>query len=213
MSKIENTCESIAGTRRKTAIPFTRRRNVLRKSAFLNTKWRSEPGRGGEGHLWPAPPVGEAGGSLLLGEQGKGRVGPRLSPNVQHPTSKAQHGQQEPFSPCLSLRGSSLILDKPMKALPAPILSEALRASDIPASFKDWSDIIEFAATFRPQLESNNYLASQGIIDIVPTSTVVEIRAALFLEYRRYNHFGYRPEQKIFEDTVKVIDLLRTKVV
>jgi hypothetical protein len=102
------------------------------------------------------------------------------------------------------------MLGASMKAFPAPILSEALHASDIPASFKDWSDIIEFAATFHPQLE--DAITSQGIDDIVPTSTVVEIRAALFLEYRRYNHFGYPPEQKIFEDAIKVIDLLRTKV-
>jgi hypothetical protein len=46
-------------------------------------KWRSEPGRGDEGHLWPA---GEAGGSPLLGERGKGREGRRLLLNIQHPT-------------------------------------------------------------------------------------------------------------------------------
>jgi hypothetical protein len=64
----------------------------------------------------------------------------------------------------LSSGGQSLMLGASMKAWPVPILSEALRASDIPASFKDWHDIIEFAATFRPQLESKNYLTSQGIV-------------------------------------------------
>src|SRR5580698_1953991 len=36
-----------------------------------------------------APTVGEAGGSLLLGERGKGREGQR--PRAEHPTSNAQH--------------------------------------------------------------------------------------------------------------------------
>lgn len=34
-----------------------------------------------------------------------------------------------------------------MKALPAAILSKNLQASDIPSGFKDWSQVIEFAAT------------------------------------------------------------------
>jgi hypothetical protein len=33
-----------------------------------------------------------------------------------------------------------------MKALPAAILSKDLKASDIPSGFKDWSQVIEFAA-------------------------------------------------------------------
>jgi hypothetical protein len=99
-----------------------------------------------------------------------------------------------------------------MKELPAPILTENLRLSDIPDEFNDWSQVIEFAATLSPRLENVDYLASPGIAGIGPTSTVVEIRAALLKEYRRYNHFGHYPEQAVFDSAVGAIDVLRSKV-
>jgi len=72
--------------------------------------------------------------------------------------------------------------------------------------------VIEFAATLFPQLESVDYLKSPGIASVGPTSTVLEIRAALLKEYRRYNHFGHYPEQEVFGAAVRAIDLLRSKV-
>jgi hypothetical protein len=99
-----------------------------------------------------------------------------------------------------------------MKALPAAILSKDLKASDIPSGFKEWSQMIEFAATLYPRLENVDYFVSPGIDGIVPSSTVLEIRTALLKEYRRYNHFGHYPEQEVFEGAVRAIDLLRSKV-
>jgi hypothetical protein len=99
-----------------------------------------------------------------------------------------------------------------MKESPAAILSENLRASDVPTGFKDWAQVIEFAATLNPRLEKVDYLASPGIASIGPTSTVLEIRTALLKEYRRYNHFGHYPEQDVFEAAIRVIDLLRSKL-
>mgnify|MGYP001302900395 CR=1 FL=1 len=98
-----------------------------------------------------------------------------------------------------------------MKSLPPPILSSELRASDIPPVFKSWSEIIEFAATFSPQAELKEKEKPKGIADVTGDATVAGIRAALFHEYRRYNHFGYEPTEEVKQQCIRAIAILRTK--
>jgi len=98
-----------------------------------------------------------------------------------------------------------------MKALPKPISSDDLCGADIPQRFKDWSDIIEFAATFSPQAELKENWKPMGIAEISVGATVKQIRAALFHEYRRYNHYGCPPSEEVKQQCLKAIDVLRTK--
>jgi hypothetical protein len=98
-----------------------------------------------------------------------------------------------------------------MKSLPPPILSSELRASDIPAEFKSWSAVIEFAATFSPHAELKENEKPKGIAEMSVGATVKEIRAALFHEYRRYNHFGYEPPEEVKQQCIQAITVLRTK--
>lgn len=95
--------------------------------------------------------------------------------------------------------------------MPPPILSSELRASDIPLVFKSWSEIIEFAATFSPQAELKEKERPKGIADVTVDATVKEIRAALFQEYRRYNHFGYEPPEEVKQQCIQAITVLRTR--
>jgi len=99
-----------------------------------------------------------------------------------------------------------------MKSFPAPISSDDLRATDIPLVFGSWSDIIEFAATFSPQAEFKEKMKPKGIAEIPVDSTVKEIRAALFHEYRRYNHYGFPPSEEVKQQCLQAIAVLRTKV-
>lgn len=98
-----------------------------------------------------------------------------------------------------------------MKSLPTPILSSELRASDIPTAFKSWSAIIEFAATFSPQAELKENEKLVGVAEVTESATVKEIRASLFHEYRRYNHFGHEPSEEVKQQCIRAITVLRTK--
>ena len=84
-----------------------------------------------------------------------------------------------------------------------------MKPSDIPANFESWSSIVEFAATFDPRKES---VSVKGIDILTPDSTVAERRAALFFEYRRYNHFGYPPSDETERKCVSVIESIRTEI-
>ena len=98
-----------------------------------------------------------------------------------------------------------------MKTLPTAIPSDKLKATDIPSKFSSWSDIVEFVTTFDPRSEIHDGAAIKGIADVTEASTVREIRAALFFEYRRYNHFGYEPEPTVFKAALDAIAILKSK--
>jgi hypothetical protein len=99
-----------------------------------------------------------------------------------------------------------------MNHLPNPITSKDMSISDVPVDIEDWSDIVEFAATFRPQDEIPDGSKIRGLSDITESSEISDIRAALFVEWRRYNHFGYAPENNVFTEAKRAIELLRNKL-
>jgi hypothetical protein len=98
-----------------------------------------------------------------------------------------------------------------MRSLPEPILSADLKPSDLP-EVHHWSDIIDFAATFSPQLECRDESRIRGLTDLREHSTVAEIRAAIFFEYRRYNHFGYPPSEHVLENAKQAVSTIRRKL-
>jgi hypothetical protein len=83
--------------------------------------------------------------------------------------------------------------------------------SDIPVRPKSWGDVIEFASTFKPQAAPGECKV-RGLDDISETSSVGELRAALYCEWRRYNHFGHEPEDKVITKAKQVIELIRAKL-
>ncbi len=87
-----------------------------------------------------------------------------------------------------------------------------MRISDIPIDIGDWSAIVEFAATYRPQDEIPDGSKIRGLSDITESSEISDIRAALFAEWRRYNHFGYEPADHVFTKAKRAIELLRNKL-
>ncbi len=99
-----------------------------------------------------------------------------------------------------------------MKEMPEPILSKDLTASDVPSKVTSWSDVIPFAATFRLTEEFPNGSHIQGLNDISRNSTVAQIRAALFVEYRRYNHFAYEPENDVLETARQSLNWIRERL-
>ena len=98
-----------------------------------------------------------------------------------------------------------------MRALPSPISSAELKLGHIP-EIRDWTDVIEFAATFRLASEFPDGCSILGLSDLREDSSVAEIRAALFIEYRRYNHFGHRPPAEVLEEARAAVQRIRERL-
>ncbi len=92
------------------------------------------------------------------------------------------------------------------------IQTENLSAEDLPRKYARWSKIVEFASTFDIQSEFENGVNVSGLTDITVSSTVQEIRAALYCEWRRYNHRCSGPEQEVEKQAWEAIESLRNKL-
>lgn len=67
----------------------------------------------------------------------------------------------------------------------------ALRASDVPTLFEEWSKL---AATFDGYAEFGDRCAE--IANARNPRTLSEYRACLFFEWRRWRHFGANPDDE-----------------
>ena len=92
------------------------------------------------------------------------------------------------------------------------IATEELLATDLPRRFANWTRIVRFAATFNLPEELSSGTKIRGIDDIHAASSALDIRAALYAEYRRHNHFGYGPDAGKMKRVYEVIDQLRNLV-
>ena len=88
--------------------------------------------------------------------------------------------------------------------MPDPIPNGEVRRADVPPRGVDWSTVVRFAQTFNGYEEMGDQCAAVANHQR-ESKTLSDVRACLFFEYRRYNHFGYPPDS---EKMVYVYDLL-----
>ena len=90
------------------------------------------------------------------------------------------------------------------------VASDALNVGHIPARATNWRAVIEFAATLDMQSEpASTYIT--GVADITDDSTIVDMRHALYAEWRRWNHIGRDADAKTVSQTQTVLDALRAR--
>ena len=79
-----------------------------------------------------------------------------------------------------------------------PIPHHALREEHLPHSDAPWATIVRFASTFNAYRQLADEKAAGDAANRkardLATCTLTDLRAALFFEYRRYNHFGHAPD-------------------
>ena len=99
-----------------------------------------------------------------------------------------------------------------MPTFPAHIPTKEIRASDVPEIFTAWNEIGRFALTFDPN-ESDPYAIKDQSFDVMTSATdLVELRARLFLEQRRWNHFGRVPDEAAMAGVRKILALIKVKL-
>jgi hypothetical protein len=91
-----------------------------------------------------------------------------------------------------------------------PIPNQALRRADVPPRDSDWSSVVRFAQSF------NGYEQMAGLEQCADVAnhrrdckTLSDLRACLFFEYRRHNHFGYPPDAEKMQYIYELMDRIR----
>lgn len=97
-------------------------------------------------------------------------------------------------------------------ATPKTIPTASLRLEDVPTVNSKWEAMSAFALTF-DLLEAAYYgekLADLG--NASSDSSLAELRAHLFVEQRRWNHFGEEPDEISMKRLRDIVDLIRQKL-
>ena len=92
------------------------------------------------------------------------------------------------------------------------ISTEQLRASDVPASAAPWRNVGRFASTFDLAGELPGGSSIAGVTDVSGSESLPLLGCALYVEWRRYNHFGSEPDRPTLEQIRRVLDLIRLRL-
>jgi hypothetical protein len=89
------------------------------------------------------------------------------------------------------------------------ISTDQLQALDLPKPSAGWSDLIRFASTFDIIAELTDDAAVSGVADVREGAGIPELRCALYVEWRRYNHFGYEPDASVLTRARQIVEQIR----
>jgi len=96
------------------------------------------------------------------------------------------------------------------------IAHKDLREEQIPSPGSSWRTIVPFARTFNAyaQLGSREAAAEAGNEKAknLAACSFTDLRAALFFEHRRYNHFGYGPSAEAMVHLHALLEEIRRRV-
>jgi hypothetical protein len=92
------------------------------------------------------------------------------------------------------------------------IHSNNISLADVPDPKDNMKRIFDFALTFDPK-ELKDQGANLGKLDDVnQDSTLSELRAHLYFEQRRWNHYGRLPDSKAETQFRRILRLIREKL-
>ena len=91
------------------------------------------------------------------------------------------------------------------------ISTSALKLKHVPQEMASWRDISVFALSFDPN-EMGDYGTKVGDLkNSGPDSSLMELRAHLYVEQRRWHHFGEIPDKVTMQQIRKIIKWIRYK--
>lgn len=94
------------------------------------------------------------------------------------------------------------------------IRSDQLKVEDIPRSRADWLEFSIFALRFDPKVLGRIGYGKQvtDLNNATSDSSINELRAHLYVEQRRWNHFGRDPDYRTTMKLREILDLIREKL-
>ncbi|EDM26742.1 shikimate kinase [Lentisphaera araneosa HTCC2155] len=93
------------------------------------------------------------------------------------------------------------------------IKTSDLKLENLPDLSASWRIVSRFALTFDPT-EIGDYGEKSGDLDNVSEeSNIVELRSHLYVEQRRWNHFGDDPDEETMNAIKTIMKMLHEKVI
>jgi hypothetical protein len=99
-----------------------------------------------------------------------------------------------------------------MPTFPIRIATGDLKLFDVPEESADWPVIGRFALTFDPKKADPYSVNDQSFEAMTPDTDLVHLRSRLFLEQRRWNHYGREPDAAAMDGVRKIISLIKAKL-
>lgn len=97
--------------------------------------------------------------------------------------------------------------------MPPIIQTGELKISDLPPINASWQQIASFALTFDPKEIGYYGEDAAQLSNAKSTSGLAELRAHLYVEQRRWNHFGKEPDSGTLEQLRNVLEWLRARLI
>ena len=99
-----------------------------------------------------------------------------------------------------------------MDSFPEIIPTERLKPDDVPRPEEPWRKLSRFALTFDP-VEARDYGAAAGDLSRASSRlSLAELRAHLYVEQRRWNHFGDEPDASTMRKLREIVRLIHAKL-
>jgi len=95
---------------------------------------------------------------------------------------------------------------------PQRIPTSELQLGDVPTQDSTLYEIELFALTFDPREENAPKVSVDDLDNVTMQSSLVELRAHLYTQQRRWNHFGRNPDSKTEQQLRAIVDLIRQQL-
>ncbi len=69
-----------------------------------------------------------------------------------------------------------------------------------------WDKIVRFASTFDIERELPSSTKINSVFDVTEDSSLKDLRCALYIEWRRYNHFHSDPENEVLKQAWNIVE-------
>jgi len=96
--------------------------------------------------------------------------------------------------------------------MPAIIPTGELKSSDLPPVHATWRRLSLFALSFDPKEIGSYGERAVQLINAKRTCSLAELRAHLYVEQRRWNHFGREPDKDTLIVLHQVLEWLRASL-
>lgn len=92
------------------------------------------------------------------------------------------------------------------------IPTSRLRLENVPEVNAEWSEMAAFALTYDPAEMGGYGGQAADLKNVRQEATTAELRAHLYVEQRRWNHYGTPPDEETMTRLKKIIGLIRGRL-
>jgi hypothetical protein len=96
--------------------------------------------------------------------------------------------------------------------MPETISTNELVLDYVPFAKSSWKNISAFALTFNPKEMGEYGIKAGDLSNCSASSSIMELRAHLYVEQRRWNHFGREPDQATMLRLRNIVAWIRKKL-